>query len=95
MFSGLYINPANQAHPHPVVRTGRTQGCYMFVFSYFRTSNILFCETMRPRTNIFSMWQCLVDPYINPANYAPGVQAGQAPVCVCVVGGVIYSYKTI
>ena len=33
---------------------------------------------MRPTVNIFSMQQCLVVSYINPANQAPGVQTGQA-----------------
>ena len=34
---------------------------------------------MRPTTYIFSIEQCLVVPYINPANEAPGVQTGHAP----------------
>ena len=35
---------------------------------------------MRPRAYIFSMWQCLVVPYINPANQARRVQTGHTPV---------------
>ena len=38
---------------------------------------------MRPTGHIFSMQQCLVVPYINPAIHAPGVQTGHAT-------GVIY-----
>ena len=31
------------------------------------------------RAYIFSMYQCLVVPYINPANQAPGAQTAHAP----------------
>ena len=31
---------------------------------------------MRPTPYIFGMLQCLVVPYINPANQGPGVQTG-------------------
>ena len=31
---------------------------------------------MRPTAYIFSMQQCVVVPYLNPANQAPGVQTG-------------------
>ena len=34
---------------------------------------------MRPSAYIFSMKQCLVVPYINPASQAPVVQTGHAP----------------
>ena len=43
---------------------------------------------MRPTAHIFSMLQCVVVPYINPANDAPGVQIGHAL-------GVIYSQRLI
>ena len=33
---------------------------------------------MRPRAYIFSMYQCLVVSYINPASQAPGAQTGHA-----------------
>ena len=36
----------------------------------------IFSETMRPTAYIFSMLQCLVVLYINPANHTPGVQIG-------------------
>ena len=34
---------------------------------------------MRPRAYIFSMWHCLVIPYINPVIQAPGVQTDRIP----------------
>ena len=39
----------------------------------------IFSETTRPKACIFSMQQCLVVPYINPANHVPGVQIGYTP----------------
>ena len=33
---------------------------------------------MRPTVYILSMLQCLVVPYTNPANQAPGAQSGHA-----------------
>ena len=79
-----YINPPNQASE---IQTGQSPG----VISSHRlimgkTSKIIFSETMRPRAYIFSMYQCLVVPYINPANHAPGAQIGHAP-------GVISSHR--
>ena len=70
-----YINPANEA---PGVQTGHAPG----VISSHRlimekTEKI--SETMGPTAYIFSMWQCLVVPYINPASQAPGAQTGLAP----------------
>ena len=44
---------------------------------------IFFSETMRPRAYIFSIKQCVVVPYINVANQAPGVQIGHAPGAIC------------
>ena len=43
---------------------------------------------MRPTAYIFSVWQCLVVPYIKPANQAPWLQIGHAP-------GVINSHRLI
>ena len=40
---------------------------------------IFFSETMRPRAFISCVKQCLVGPYIIPANRDPGVQIGHAP----------------
>ena len=34
---------------------------------------------MRPTAYIFSMEQCLVVTYINPANHAAGLQTGHNP----------------
>ena len=34
---------------------------------------------MTPTAYIFCMLQCLVVPYINPANQAPRAQTGHAP----------------
>ena len=39
---------------------------------------IFFSETMRPRAFIFCVKQCLVSPFIIPANRDPGVQIGHA-----------------
>ena len=38
---------------------------------------------MRPTAYIFSLEQCLVVPYINRSNQAPGVQTGYAPGVIC------------
>ena len=40
---------------------------------------IFFSETIRPRALIFYVYQCLVTPFINPANRVPGAQIGHAP----------------
>ena len=40
---------------------------------------IFFSETMRPRAFIFCVKQCLVSPFIIPANRDPGVQIDHAP----------------
>ena len=47
---------------------------------------IFYSETARPEACLFSMKQCLVVPYINPANHAPWVQIGYTP-------GVINSHR--
>ena len=38
----------------------------------------IFTEAMRPIAYIFSQLQCLVVPYIDPANQVPGVRTGLA-----------------
>ena len=43
---------------------------------------------MRPTAHLFSMLQCVVVPYISPANHAPGVQISNAL-------GVLYSLRLI
>ena len=71
-----YINPASQAQG---VQTGHAPG---FISSHrliMGTNLKIFSETMRPTAYIFSMYQCLVVPYLTSANQAPGLQTGHTP----------------
>ena len=82
----FYINPVNHA---PGVQIGHAPG----VISSHRlimglTSKVFFSETMRPTAYIFSMSQCLVVLYVNPANQAPGVQTGHTPGVICLYSAV-------
>ena len=61
------MNPANQA---PGVKTGHTPG--INIATCIMEKNLL-------KPDIFSMWQCLVLPFINLANQTPLVQTGKAP----------------
>ena len=44
-----------------------------------KKSSSLKPQGLNSKACIFSMQQCLVVPYINPANHVPGVQIGYAP----------------
>ena len=44
---------------------------------------------MRPSAYIFSMLQCIVFPFINPANHDPGVQIGHCMGVICSIRLVI------
>ena len=54
-----------------------------------KLKTIFFSENMRPTAYIFSMYQCLVVPYINPANQALGLQTGHT------TGGHIFKQRYI
>ena len=72
-----FINPANHA---PGVQVGyalRGHGLHRLIIG--KHVKIFFSETMRPRAFIFCVKQCLVSPFIIPANHDPGVQIIHAP----------------
>ena len=78
-----YINPANQA---PWVQTSHPRESLAPIDLQWEQQKIFFSEIMRPTAYIFSVQQCLVVPYINPANQDPGVKTGHG-------SGVISSHR--
>ena len=56
----------------------------------------IFSETMKPTASIFSMLQCKVVHYVNPANHAPGVQIGRHYTLGAICShGLIKNYQKI
>ena len=81
MYEHLVVPFINRANHAPGVQVGHTPG----VIGVHRliigknVKKIFFSETMRPKAFIFCVKQCLVSPFIIPANGDPGVQIGHAP----------------
>ena len=71
-----YINPANQA---PGVQTDPAPWIKSFHRLIMEKLKKKSPVTMRPTAYKLGMKQCLVVPYINPANHAPGVQTSPIP----------------
>ena len=67
-----FINPANR-NPWGLKwpRPGGVIICHRLIYNGEKCEKIFFSETTRPKACIFSMLQCLVVPYIKPANHAP------------------------
>ena len=66
-----------------ILKKGHQPGVYVPLRALFlvmgkKLKKIFFSETMRPRAFIFCVKQCLVIPFIIPANRDPGVQIGHA-----------------
>ena len=53
-----------------------------------KTLEIIFSKAMRPLAYIFSILQCIVFPYVNPVNRAPGVRIGHSM-------GVIFYHRLV
>ena len=72
-----FINPANHAPGVQVVHAPGVIGLKKLIIGKHVKKS--YSETMRPRAFIFCVKQCLVSPFIIPANSDPGVQIGHAP----------------
>ena len=80
------MNPASQTSE---VQTGHATGVIISIdLKWAKFQKIFFSVTMRHTDYIFIIWQCLVVPYINSANQAPGAQTCHFP-------GVIGSHRLL
>ena len=72
-----FINPANHAPGVQVDLAPGVIGLHRLIIG--KHVNTFFSETMRPSAFIFCVKQCLVSPFIIPANRDPGVQISHSP----------------